>query len=114
MATPYQNRLYGHAWFRALANTTINLADASVNTSLETVSSLNISQIFYGGDWTVSRGNNVILTLPAGGTTHLNFAGHGTTLSEYNTLPITLTTSSNAAYIIVQVNKESFANGTVI
>lgn len=114
MATPYQNRLYGAAWFRFQPNTTvssltINLSDASYNAAIENVQSLGISQLILSGNWTISRSNNTILTLAATSAPYnINFKSMGTVLNEYSNSAIVLSTTTGAnGFIILETTKNS-------
>ena len=112
MATPYQNRPYGHAWFNLSSNTTIAMSDLSTNTSIETVNNASITKLFWsGGPWTIYRGANLVVTL-ANTEGHWNLSGVGTALSQDSTGTIVCNTASAAASLVIEVSKKAFANGT--
>lgn len=110
---PYQNRIYGHAWFSAQSNATIALTDASSNASLENVQNMVITQIIATGPWTIYRGSNVVFQT-SNTNYHFNFAGTGTAISQYSNATLVCNTSSATASLLIQVAKQSSANGTTI
>jgi hypothetical protein len=115
MATPYQNRLYGHVWFRTVgANVVISLADCSTDTSLENVQNMVVTKIISSGVWKIYRGSNVVFTTSNTNCT-FDFMGNGTALGvEFANATITANTSDANASIMIQVAKQSTANGTII
>jgi hypothetical protein len=110
---PFKNRLYGHVAWRATSTQTIQLSDANYSNA-ENVQALNITKVIYSGPWTVARGANTILNLGANDSFAFDFSAMGLPLSEFNTANIVVTTSSSNAFIIIEANKASYANGTVI
>ena len=111
---PIQNRINGHAWFRATANATIQLSDLVANNSLEgNASAMSITQIFWTGPWSIARGANVVFQSNGDFNGHWDLAASGVALREYNGANIVLTTASATATILLQVNKETYANGAV-
>jgi hypothetical protein len=183
MATSYQNRLYGHAWFAMTANTTIAITDAvvqaqaftasatasnntltavsntsgiavgqiiycpanmysngttvvSVNTSTNTVvtssnftgstgtgvsmftsqegvTNLSISKIISSGPWSIYRNSTNVWNTSNTNQT-FDFVGHGTALSSNSNQTIVCNTASTTASLLIQVSKQSYANGTTI
>jgi hypothetical protein len=114
MATPIQNRLNGHVWFKAVnANSTISLANMSTNTSLENVTAAAITKIFWSGNWTIKRGSNTVVTLGANNGGVWDLRGNGVALSEYPGATIVLETTDETASIIIEVAKQSYANGSI-
>jgi hypothetical protein len=109
MATPYQNRLYGHAWFSATANVTIALADCAANTT-ENVQNIAITNIIHSGPWSIYRGSNLVWQTSNTDYT-FDFAAHGTALSQYSGATLVCNTASTTASILIQVSKQSTANG---
>lgn len=110
---PYQNRLYGHAWFSAQANATINLSDATSNSTLENVQNMVITQIISTGPWQIYRGGNLVFQT-SNTNYQFDFAGHGTAISQYSNATLVCNTSSANASLLIQVAKQSSANGTTI
>ena len=63
MATSYQNRPAGHAWFRtAGANLVITLANCNINATAENVQSMVVTKILSSGVWNIYRGANLVFT----------------------------------------------------
>lgn len=115
MATPIQNRINGHVWFRATgANVTIQLSDMVANGSVEApINAASITQIFWTGAWTIYRGANAVFASNTGTAGHFNLAASGFSLSEWNSANVVCNTTSANATLYIQLNKESYANGTV-
>jgi len=111
---PIQNRINGHAWFRMNANTTIQLSDLVSNNTLEgNASAMSITQIFWTGPWTIYRGANVVFSTNGDYNGHWDLAASGVALREWNSANIVCNTASATATMLLQVNKETYANGAV-
>ena len=118
---PYQNRLYGHAWFSFVSNSTvktanIQLSDANAN-SAENVQSMVITQIISSGPWTIARQNSTSTYTQfttVNTNYHFDFSGHGTALNGCPGGDVVVTTADANASILIQVAKQTSANGTVV
>jgi hypothetical protein len=111
MATSYQNRPAGHAWFRtAGANLTITLANCNINATAENVQSMVVTKILSSGVWNIYRGANLVFTTSNTNNT-FDFAGNGTALGiEYPAANIVANTADAAASIMIQVGKQTIGN----
>ena len=98
-----QNQKHGTVVIRDTAsNSSIALADlATPNSSVESVASMSIKQIFFtsNGQWVVARGSNTIAVLP--GTGHWNLAGHGVSFADSATATLSYTLTGNGTIVIV-------------
>lgn len=101
------NRRAGHATTLDTANTTYNLTDfASPNTSVETVTALSITKIFWTGDWTIKRGATTVWqTANNTGVWDLNSAGIA--LSANATSNLVLSSTSTTGTILLNIGKTS-------
>ena len=116
---PYQNRLYGHAWFSFVSNSTVKTANiqlSDVNASVdENVQNMVITQVISSGPWTIARQNSTS-TYTQFTTVNTNyqfdFAGHGTALNGCPAGNVVITTPDANASILIQVAKQSTANGS--
>jgi hypothetical protein len=96
---------------RMWANTDLPVANLTVNSSIETVSSAHLTKIWCGasaaGEVRVARGanttdaNNVVLILPGADQQYIDFAGTGVTIDyDKQTANIVFTATSNTvAYL---------------
>jgi len=115
---PYQNRARGHAWFSFVANSTVKtanimLSDAQSN-SLDIVDQMVITQIISSGPWTIARQNSTSTYTQfttVNTNVHFDFGGHGTALNGAATGNVVLTTPDTGASILIQVAKQTSANG---
>lgn len=98
-----QNQKHGTVVIRDTAsNSSIALADlATPNSSVESVASMSIKQIFFtsNGQWVVARGSNTIAVLP--GTGHWNLAGHGVSFADSANATLSYTLTGNGTIVIV-------------
>jgi hypothetical protein len=113
MADPvaYQNRPGGHVWFSLNAANTITLTSASVNTSIETVSNLAITKVFWTGSWTISRGSNTVLYLGNTGPGFFDFNGQGTSLSQFSTATVVCANNDTNGTLLIQLAKQTAQAG---
>jgi hypothetical protein len=103
-----QNRSLGHAVTIDTANATYNLTDFAVpNSSVETVSSIAVTKIFWTGDWTIKRGGTVVWqTANNTGFWDLNKAG--ISLTAGNTAAnLQINTTSTSATLMLGISKTS-------
>lgn len=100
-----QNRPGGHAVTLDLANTTYQLTDfAAPNTSFENVTNLGITKIIWTGDWTISRGANVIFKT-SNNTGHWDLNKTGIAIVRSSDATIVVNTTSTSATLILGVSK---------
>ena len=114
-AVPYQNRLNGHVWFRFTASNTINLVDCNYSNA-ENVSSLAITKIISTGQWNIARGSNVVWYTSDTNQT-FDFVGNGTAINDYANATVVCTysgTGGTNGSIMIQLSKQTSANGTII
>ena len=107
MTAPTFNAPGKHAIASVIANSTFTLANvASPNTSIETVTSINISQIFWTGPWTISWGNTVVFqTANNNGVWELDKAGM--LLAPNCTNSIVVNSTSTSATLVLKISKQS-------
>lgn len=118
--SPYQNRFRGHAWFNFVANSSVKtanimLADAQSNSS-DIVDQMVVTQIISSGPWVIARQNSTstYTQFTTGNTNvHFDFAGQGTTLSGTPTGNLVITSTDAGASILIQVAKQTSANGSL-
>jgi len=104
-----QNRSLGHAVTSDIANVTYVVTDFGVpNNTIETVTNIAITKIFWTGDWTIKRGGNVIFqTANNTGVWDLNKTG--ISLTSGNTAAnLQINTTSTAASLILGISKTSY------
>lgn len=100
-----QNRPGGHAVTLDFSNTTYQLTDfATPNTSFETVTNLGITKIFWTGDWTISRGANVIFKT-SNNTGHWDLNKTGIAITSSSGATISVNTTSSSATLVLGVSK---------
>lgn len=111
MATSYQNRPAGHAWFRSAgANLVITLANCNINATAENVQSMVVTKMISSGVWNIYRGANLVFTTSNTNNT-FDFSGNGTTLGvEFPAANIVANTADAAASIMIQVGKQTIGN----
>ena len=107
MTAPTFNAPGKHAIASVIANSTFTLANvASPNTSIETVTSINISKIFWTGPWTISWGNTVVFqTANNNGVWELDKAGM--LLAPNCTNSIVVNSTSTSATLVLKISKQS-------
>lgn len=108
-----QNRPLGHAVTLDTANASYAVADfASPNSSIETVTNIAITKIYWTGDWTIKRGANLIWqTANNAGAWDLNISG--ISLTAGNTAAnLVINTTSTSATLLLGISKTSSTIGT--
>lgn len=107
-----QNRSLGHAVTLDTANATYVVADfASPNSSLETVTDIAITKIYWTGPWVISRGGSVIWqTANNNGVWDLNVSG--ISLNAGNTAAnLQINSTSTSATLLLGISKKSSTTG---
>ena len=104
-----QNRSVGHAVTSDIANAVYQVTDFAVpNSSVETVTNVAVTKIFWTGDWTIKRGSTVIFqTANNTGVWDLNKAG--ISLNSGNTAAnLQINSTSASASLILGISKTSY------
>ena len=104
-----QNRSLGHAVTSDIANAVYQLTDFGVpNSTIETVTNIAITKIFWTGDWTIKRGGTVVFqTANNTGVWDLNKTG--ISLTSGNTAAnLQINTTSTAASLILGISKTAY------
>lgn len=87
--------------FQTSATGTMNIADGELPG--QNVRSYDISEVYWSGQWAVTRGANTVLDLSGSGGWNLNATGME--ISESGTAPLTATLTG-AGTIIIKMKKE--------
>jgi hypothetical protein len=103
-----QNRSLGHAVTLDTANATYLVTDFAVpNTSVETVTNIAITKIFWTGDWTIKRGDTLIWQT-ANNTGFWDLNKTGISLNAGNTAAnLQINTTSSSATLMLGISKVS-------
>ena len=110
---PILNAVNKHVTFLVKSTTTIQLSDMVANTLTEaTPTAASITKMIVAGPWTIARGANVVWQTDSNVVSVLDFASMGITLKQDNGANVVCTTASSTATLIIQLNKETYANGS--
>jgi hypothetical protein len=103
-----QNRSLGHAVTLDTANATYVVTDFAVpNSSIETVTNIAVTKIFWTGDWTIKRGGT-LLWQTANNTGVWDLNKTGISLNSGNTAAnLQINTTSTAATLVLGISKTS-------
>lgn len=113
---PCKNGINRHVVWTATANATIALTDAiAVDANTDNVSALNITKVMWNGPWTIKRNTTLVWQTDANMPGVHDFTGvMGAALNANNDQSIVLTTTSANAFIMIECNKVTFANGSPV
>lgn len=106
-----QNRSVGHAVTLDTANATYVVSDfATPNSSVETVTNIAITKIFWTGDWTIKRGGTILWqTANNTGSWDLNISGIALNSGSSNTAAnLQINTTSTSATLLLGISKKSY------
>ena len=102
-----QNHRRGKVVIHQLANAEFSITDfATPNTSVETVTGITVTKIFWTGDWKISRGSNVIFQT-ANNTGVWDLAAYGIALTQDPTANLIVNTASTSASLVIEIAKQS-------
>lgn len=102
------NDQQGHAAVRFTASDTLLLTDlASPNTSIETVTGLAISSIYWTGDWKLTRNGNTVFQTVVGSFGNWDLYMRGISLGDQSNASIVATTANTASTLILSVSKQA-------
>lgn len=87
------------------ASNTITVNSLAVDAN-DVIWGMDISQVYWTGQWSIYRGTTLVLDLPAAVAGKWNFAQDGMTITANNNQSIVAnTTSSNGATLILELKK---------
>jgi hypothetical protein len=103
-----QNRSLGHAVTLDTANATYLVTDFAVpNSSVETVTNIAVTKIFWTGDWTIKRGGTLIWQT-SNNTGFWDLNKTGISLNAGNTAAnLQINTTSSSATLMLGISKVS-------
>lgn len=102
------NGQQGHASVRFTATDTLALTDVALpNTSIETVTGLTISSIYWTGDWKITRNGNTVFQTGVGSTGNWDLYKRGVALMDQANASIVATTANTSATLILGLGKQA-------
>ena len=107
ITTILKNGQQGHASVRFTATDTLLLTDlATPNTSIEVMTGLAIANIYWTGDWKITRNGNTVFQT-ANNVGAWDFYKTGTSLTDQPSSNIVATTAGTSSTLIINLAKQS-------